>query len=72
MARKANTALGQFLNYRFALQEKQPNRVLFLAVPLDIYKSFFTLALAQGVVTQYDVKLLIYHPETQEVRQWIS
>lgn len=72
MARKANTALGQFLNYRFALQEKQPNRVLFLAVPLDIYKSFFTLTLAQGVVTQYDVKLLIYHPETQEVRQWIS
>ena len=67
-----HTALGQFLNYRFALQEKQPDRVLFLAVPLDIYKSFFMLALAQGVVTQYNVKLLVYHPETQEVKEWIS
>ncbi|MCG8347089.1 MAG: fatty-acid synthase [Chloroflexales bacterium] len=67
-----HTALGQFLNYRFALQQKQPSRVLFLAVPLDIYMSFFSLALAQGVVAQYNVKLLVYHPETQEVRQWIS
>ena len=67
-----HTALGQFLNYRFALQDKQPDRVLFLAVPLDIYNSFFTLALAQGVVAQYKVNLLVYHPETQEVRKWIS
>lgn len=67
-----HTALGQFLNYKFALQEKQPGRVLFLAVPLDIYKTFFTLDFTKGVVAQYQVKLLIYHPETQEVRQWIS
>jgi hypothetical protein len=46
--------------------------VLFLAVPLDIYNSFFTSGLAQGVVAQYQVKLLIYHPETQEVRKWID
>jgi hypothetical protein len=67
-----HTALGQFLNYRFALQQKQPNRVLFLAVPADIYQSFFTLALAQGVVAQYNVKLLVYQPETQEIWQWIN
>lgn len=67
-----HTALGQFLNYRFALQQKQPDRILFLAVPLDIYNSFFTVGLAQGVVAQYQVKLLVYHPETQEVQQWID
>jgi hypothetical protein len=72
LVKEFHTALGQFLNYRFALQQKQPNRVLFLAVPLDIYTSFFSLALAQGVVAQYNVKVLVYHPETQEVRQWIS
>jgi hypothetical protein len=27
-----HTALGQFLNYRFALHEKDPTRVLYLAV----------------------------------------
>jgi hypothetical protein len=67
-----HTALGQFLNYRFALQQEDPERILFLAVPLDIYKTFFALAFTQGVIAQHQVKLLIYHPETQEVRHWIS
>ena len=67
-----HTALGQFLNYRFALQEKQPERILFLAVPIDIYTTFFSLAFTQGIVVQYDLKLLIYQPETQEVLQWIN
>lgn len=64
-------ALGQFLNYRFALQQKEPERILFLAVPVDIYHTFFTLTFTQGIIQQYDVKLLIYHPDRQEVAQWI-
>ncbi len=30
-----HTALGQFLNYRLALKDQQPNRFLYLAVPLS-------------------------------------
>jgi hypothetical protein len=36
-----HTALGQFLNYRVALEEQQPDRVLYLAVPQGAYKTFF-------------------------------
>lgn len=36
------TALGQFLNYRIALKIKEPQRLLFLAVPLEIYHDFFS------------------------------
>jgi hypothetical protein len=36
-----HTALGQFLNYRIVLREKQPERVLYLAVNLEIYNDFF-------------------------------
>jgi hypothetical protein len=36
-----HTALGQFLNYRFALSEQEPERKLYLAVPNDTYTSFF-------------------------------
>ncbi|MBP8252735.1 MAG: hypothetical protein KAX40_10240 [Herpetosiphon sp.] len=46
--------------------------MLFLAVPIDIYESFFSLALPQGVVAEYNVKLLVYDPETQEVQTWIN
>jgi len=34
-------ALGQFLNYRMTLEKNEPDRVLYLAVPLDAYQSFF-------------------------------
>ncbi len=36
-----HTALGQFLNYRLALQITEPFRVLYLAVPIDIFNTFF-------------------------------
>ncbi len=36
-----HTAIGQFINYRIALEEEDADRLLYLAVPLDIYKRFF-------------------------------
>ncbi|YAG09679.1 FdxN element excision controlling factor protein [Nostoc sp. DSM 114167] len=36
-----HTALGQFINYRGALRRRQLERVLYLAVPLTTYKTFF-------------------------------
>jgi hypothetical protein len=37
-----HAALGQFLNYRMAPNAKDPQRVLFLAVPRDTYNEFYT------------------------------
>lgn len=34
-------ALGQFLSYRLALKATEPERVLYLAVPVDAYRTFF-------------------------------
>lgn len=67
-----HAALDQFLNYRFALHQKDPDRELFLAVPVDIYNTFFALAFTKGVVEQYRVHLLVYNPAKQEVHQWIK
>jgi hypothetical protein len=38
-----STALGQFLKYQLALEEEQPDRLLYLAIPLDADSSFFSL-----------------------------
>jgi hypothetical protein len=35
-----HTALGQFFNYRLALEEKEPDRILYLAVPILTYNDF--------------------------------
>jgi len=34
-------AVGQFLNYRLALEEFESDRILYLAIPDDIYNTFF-------------------------------
>ena len=63
-------ALGQFLNYRVALKIKEPNRVLFLAVPVKVYRNFFYGELAQLSISEYRVKVLVFDPEQEVIVQW--
>jgi hypothetical protein len=65
-----HTALGQFLNYRVGLKIKEPERRLFLAVPLEIYQDFFSEELTQLSVQEYQVSLLIFDPKDEVIVQW--
>lgn len=67
-----HTALGQFINYRVALSQKDPDRQLYLAVPYLIYESFFRLELIQIVAQSQELKLLIYDPELETIERWIN
>jgi XisH protein len=67
-----HTAIGQFINYRIALEADDPERRLYLAVPLDTYKGFFRNLFIQTVVSRNQVPLLVYDIEKQEVAQWIN
>ena len=63
-------ALGQFLKYQLALEEDQPDRVLFLAIPIDAEREFFRLELPRLLVERYHVRLLIYDPEEEVIVKW--
>jgi hypothetical protein len=63
-------ALGQFLNYRSALKIKQPERLLYLAVPVDVYDDFFSNPFIQNVISEHQLKLLIFEPAKQEIVLW--
>jgi hypothetical protein len=67
-----HTAIGQFINYRIALEEEDADRRLYLAVPLDIYKRFFRYPFIQTVIRRNQIPLLVYNIEKQEVAQWIN
>jgi hypothetical protein len=64
------TALGQFISYRILLAEQYPDYVLYLAVPLDAYTSFFATHLAQGIIQSQQLKLIVYKPEQEVIDQW--
>ena len=65
-------AVGQFLNYRSILRRQQPNRILYLAISTEIYNSFFKEELPQISIEDYQIKLVIFEPDTAEVLQWIN
>ncbi|MUG99747.1 fatty-acid oxidation protein subunit alpha [Scytonema sp. UIC 10036] len=67
-----HTALGQFINYRTALRSEDPTRVLYLAVPLAIYNDFFYLRLIQTVVSENQLKIIVYNIENEEIVQWLK
>jgi hypothetical protein len=65
-------ALGQFINYRTILEQQEPERILYLAVPLDTYDAFFCLPFTQAVMQQNKVNLIVYNPRLQEIALWKS
>ncbi|PIG93860.1 element excision factor XisH family protein [Gloeocapsopsis sp. IPPAS B-1203] len=68
-----HTALGQFLNYRIALEaSEEPNRILYLAVPKDVHQTFLRFELAKTAIDRYDVRLIIYNPDREVIEQWIE
>jgi hypothetical protein len=65
-----HAALGQFLNYRLALQMSEPDRILYLALPVDTYESFFHEVFVQEAVRVYQLKLMIYDPIQEAILRW--
>jgi len=65
-------AVGQYALYRFLLQRIQPDRLLYLAIPHDIYQDFFQRSLIQDFVDEQRVLLFIFNPNTEEIIQWIN
>lgn len=67
-----HTALGQYLNYRRALIGKEPERLLYLAIPTETYSSFFCLPFVRESVADYRIKLIIYDAEEEVIEKWIK
>jgi len=65
-------ALGQFLSYRLALNTIEPDRTLYLAVPLDIYQEFFMTTFVKLAINEYCLKLITYDSEKGGLSQWIN
>jgi XisH protein len=68
-----HTALGQFLNYRIAIEvSDEPERVLYLAIPTDTYQMFLRFEPAKTVIERYEVRLIVYDSNCEAIDQWIE
>jgi hypothetical protein len=67
-----HVALGQFLNYRMALEGQESDRVLYLAIPEETFVTFFRLPFAQRAIQLHRLKLIVYDAEREVILQWTS
>lgn len=66
-----HVAIGQFINYQVVIENKDPDRILYLAVPQEVYNTFFQSLLAQSVIQKYQIKLIVYDPENEVITKWL-
>lgn len=65
-------AVGKYLIYREALKLVDSSRVLFLAMPADIYDAFGDEPLVKAVFTKHEFKIILYEPDTEKIKSWIK
>jgi XisH protein len=65
-------ALGQFLIYWKALKTKDPERILYLAVPKSYFERFFDDAFFVETAKEFDVKMIVYNETKTQIEQWIK
>jgi hypothetical protein len=65
-------ALGQFILYHDILEETEPDRRLYLAVPQEIVDDLFQEPIGQLLLKRKRVRLIAFDPKLGVIVQWIS
>lgn len=65
-------AIGQFNDYSVALELIEPERILFLAVPSEIWDRFFLKPIIQKSLERVKAKVVIYDPDLNKIVKWIK
>ena len=67
-----HAAIGQYESYLIALEEEDPQRLLYLAVPAKVFKKHFSSRFVQKVMERKSLRLIIFNTDNPTVSQWIS
>lgn len=67
-----HAAFGQYNVYRFFMGEKDGDRKLFLALPEEVYNTFFLEPDIQAICDHFNVNILIFDSTQTEIVSWIK
>lgn len=65
-----HTALGQYMNYLIGLQRQEPDRRLYLAIPLHANRAFEGLPMILESIKTYCIHIIVYDAETKTILSW--
>ena len=64
-------ALGQFVLYQTLLERRDPERILYLAVPNVILNNLFEDSIGKLLIEDGNARVFGFDPETEEVTKWL-
>jgi hypothetical protein len=64
-------ALGQFVLYREALDDAEPDREMFLAVRVAAFQQLFATRAGEKLRAREHINLLVFNEDSREIVQWI-
>lgn len=57
---------------RLLLNKVEPDRELYLAVPVETYETFFMRETVREMTQAYRLKIAVYNPDLEAIAQWIE
>jgi hypothetical protein len=68
--RELESALGQYIVYETLLGDLDPERKLFLAVPVDVLNTALSEPIARRVIERMRISLIAFDVEREVIVQW--
>ena len=65
-------AFGQYALYRDLLSQSEPERVIYLAMPRDSYRTLFTSEAGRGFRERNRIRLILYRLDSGGGLEWIE
>ncbi|MCU0471511.1 MAG: XisH family protein [Arcicella sp.] len=65
-------AIGQYENYRLSLEELEPERRVWLAIPEQVWQKFFQRPFIKKAVQRFEIEIIVFNPETSLITAWIN
>lgn len=72
MPNEFHTALGQYLDYELGLEEQEPDRLIFLALPMKAFQKISQIPLLLKALNRFKVKVIIFNPDSEKIIQWLK
>lgn len=62
--------VGQYIDYQIGLEEQEPGRVLFVAIPLIAYERLESQPFFEKVCKRTKLKVIVFDPGQQTIVKW--
>lgn len=62
--------VGQFFDYKIGLEEQEPDRILFVAIPQIAYERLEPQPFFEKVCNRVSLKIIIFNPDDEMIVKW--